>query len=80
MPKNSLTFVKAKLIQATRDMRSQKLIVRRLTQTEIIPGEVKSGRLNDSLIDSLAADQTLLYKRLIADYNIDEAVATYACL
>ena len=80
LPKNSHSFIKAKLIQATRDMRSQTLTVRRLTQTEIIPGEVKSGRLNDSLIETLASDQTLLYKRLIADYNIDESVATYACL
>ena len=80
MKKNSRTYVKAKLIQVTRDMRSFKMTVRRLTQTELIAGEFKSGRLNDSLIDSLAAEQTLLYKRLIIDFGIDSVVATYACL
>ena len=36
--------------------------------------------MNDSLIEALSAPQTLLYKRLILDYQIDEAVAAFACL
>ncbi len=61
-------------------MRSLKLTVRRLTQTELVAGEVRSGRLNDSLLNSLASDQILLYKRLIVDFGLDDVVATYACL
>ena len=53
IPKNSRSYIKAKLLQATRDMRSLKLNVRRLTQTEIVPGEVK-GRLNESLVESMS--------------------------
>ena len=32
------------------------------------------------MIDSLQSEQTILYKRLITDYQIDESVAAYACL
>ena len=53
IPKNYRSYIKAKLLQATREVRSIKLSVRRLTQTELIPGEVKGGRLNESLIESM---------------------------
>ena len=52
-PKNSRVYMKAKLLQVTRDMRSIKLNVRRLTQTELVPGEVKEGRLNESFTSSM---------------------------
>ena len=32
------------------------------------------------MIESLQSEQTLLYKRLIQDLEIDESVAAYACL
>ena len=80
LPANCRTSVKAKLIQITRDMRNLKMTVRRLTQTEITPNDAKSGKLNDSLIDSLAPLQTIMYKHLIVEYEIDEAVAAFACL
>ena len=36
--------------------------------------------MNESFIDALAPNQTLLYKRLILDLQIDESVAAFACL
>ena len=61
-------------------MRNLKLTVRRLTQTEIIVNEAKGGKLNDSLIDALSPYQTLIYKRLIFDFQLDESIAAFACL
>ena len=81
LPKDSLTVVKAQLIHSTKEMRSLKLTVRMLTQTEFVQSEVKGGgRLNDSLIEALTFTQTLLYKQLILDFQIDETVAAFACL
>ena len=48
-------------------MRNLKMTVRRLTQTEFTQNEIKGGKMNESFIDALAPDQTMLYKRLIMD-------------
>ena len=61
-------------------MRNFKYTVRRLTQTEFNNNEMRGGRLNDSLVDSLAPNQKLLYKTLIVDFEIDEAVAAFASM
>ena len=46
--------VKAKVIQATKDMRTHKISIRRLTLTEFKENESKGGgRLNDSMVDAL---------------------------
>ena len=60
-------------------MRHLKLTVRRLTQTET-KDELNAGRLNESFVDALSPNQAIIYKSLILDYHLDEAVVAFACL
>ena len=80
LPKQSQIGVKAKIIQTTNALRQIKMNVRRLTLTEVHQTDIRKGNLNDSFIESLQPAQTLVYKKLVIDYGIDESVAAFACL
>ena len=72
--------MKAKIIQTTNALRQLKMNVRRLTQTEFNQNDIRKGNLNDSFIESLQPSQTMIYKKLVLDFGIDESVAAFACL
>jgi len=56
------------------------MTVRRLTQTEFNSNDVRRSKLNESMIDQLEPAKTMIYKKLVYDYGIDESVAAFACL
>ena len=56
------------------------MTVRQLTQTDLTSPDATRSKLNESMIEALLPEQTLVYKKLIIDYGIDESVAAFACL